>query len=83
MSKEVFAAMGTPIEGFFNGADIVAEATASASTAAQGAPAKAPIPSPRPGPTEDSAQIERVGEYVPISIEIPTPQKGVTLAGAS
>ena len=50
MSEEVSATIGTPIEGFFDGAAIVAEAMASASTATQGAPAEALIPSPKLGP---------------------------------
>lgn len=50
---------------------------------AQGTLAKAPIPSPRLSLVEKSAQIERVGESVPILAEIPTPQKGSTPAGAS
>ena len=36
-----------PIEGLFDGVDIVAEAMASASVVAQGAPAEAPIPPPK------------------------------------
>ena len=38
---EVPAAMGNAMEGFFDVADIVAEAMASTSTATQGAPAEA------------------------------------------
>lgn len=75
--------MGTPIEGFFDEADIVVEAMASAFAVAQGALTKTPIPSPRLGPVEESTQTKRVGESVPTLAEIPTPQKGVTLAGAS
>ena len=38
--------MGTPIEGFFDRADVVFEvATPAPSTAAQGVPVEAPIPS--------------------------------------
>ena len=54
--------MGTPMEGFFDGANIVAEVITSTSDAAQGAPAKALIPSPKLGPVEESAQTKRVGE---------------------
>ena len=75
--------MGTPIEGFFDRANVVAEAMASTSAATQGAPAKAPIPSSRPSPVEESGQTKRVGESVPIPAEIPNPQKGITLIGAS
>ena len=39
--------LGMPIEGLFDGVDIVAEAMASASIVAQGAPAEAPIPPPK------------------------------------
>ena len=70
--------MDMPMEGFFDGADIATKAMTFASTATQGAPAKAPIPPPKPVPTEESTQAERVGEFVPISAEIPTPQKEVT-----
>ena len=34
-------------------------------------------------PVEESAQTERVGEFIPILVETPTPQKGVIPAGAS
>ena len=38
--------MGTPMKGFFNGVDVVAETMASATTtAAQGVPVETPIPS--------------------------------------
>ena len=83
MSEEVLTAMGTPIKGFFNGADIIVEAMTSASTTAQGAPVEVLIPSPRPGPVEESTQIERVGESIPTPAEPPTVQKEVTPAGAS
>ena len=73
MSEEVSVAMGTPIEGFFDGAGIMVEAMASASTTVQEAPTDAPIPSPRLGPIEESAQTERVGEFVPIPVETPIP----------
>ena len=75
--------MCTPIEGFFNGADIVVEAMAFAFAVAQGVSAKAPIPSHESGPVGKSAQTERVNESMPIPVEIPTTQKGVTLASAS
>ena len=47
--------MGTPMEGFFDGADIMAEPMACTPATAQGAPTEAPIPSPRPSPIEESA----------------------------
>ena len=78
--------MGTPIEGFFDGVDgvdIVAETMASTFATAQGVSVEVLIPSPKPNPIEESAQTERVGKSIPIPFEIPTPQKGVTLADAS
>jgi len=83
MSGEAPAAMSMPIEGFFDREDVVAEAMASAFVVAQGAPTEAPIPPPKPISIKESTQTERVGEFVPIPIEVPTPQKEVTLAGAS
>ena len=47
--------MGTHMEGFFDGADIVVEAMASASATAQGAPIEDPIPLPKPGLIEKRA----------------------------
>ena len=72
-SREVLAAMGMPMKGFFNEADIVVEAMAFTSIAAQGAPAEAPIPPPKPVPIEESTQTDKVGEFVPIPAKIPTP----------
>ena len=48
--------MGTPMKGFFDGADIVAKATASTSAATQGAPVGAPIPPPKLVSVEESTQ---------------------------
>ena len=62
--------MGTPMKGFFDGADIVAKATASTSAATQGAPTEAPIPSPKPDLVEESAQTERVDETVGFAASI-------------
>ena len=64
--------MGTPIEGFFDGTDIMAEAMASTPAVAQGAPAETSIPSPKPGPVEESAQTKRVGEFTSILAEAST-----------
>ena len=64
--------MGTPLEGFFDEADIMVEAMAFAFVAAQGAPTNASIPSPRPGPIEENAQAEKVGKFAPIPAETPT-----------
>ena len=75
--------MGMTIEGFFNEADIVVEAMASAFVAEQRAPVEVPIRPPKPILVEESTQTERVCEFVPIPVEIPTPQKEVTPTGAS
>ena len=77
-SEEVSIAIGIPMKGFFNGADITNEPMAFSPTVAQGALVEAPIPLPRPSLIEKSAQIERVGEFTPIPIETPTSQKEVT-----
>ena len=82
-TKEVSAAMGTLMEGFFDRVDVVAEAMASASIAAQGAPTETPIPSAEPSPIKEDAQTERISESAFIPIETPTPQKGVTPAATS
>ena len=74
-SEEIYAAMGTPMEDFFDGVDIVAEAIAFTFATAQGVPVEASIPSPKPVPFKESAQIERVGKSIPIPAEIHTPQK--------
>ncbi|XP_065628427.1 uncharacterized protein LOC111985721 isoform X2 [Quercus suber] len=58
-TEEVFAGMGTPMEGFFDGADVVAEAMAFASAAAQRAPAETPTSSAELGPIKEGAQTER------------------------
>ena len=45
--------MGTPMEGFFDGADVVVEAMAPATPAATwGVPVETPILSTEPGPVE-------------------------------
>lgn len=63
MSGEVHAAMGMPMEAFFN----------SASAATQRAPAETSVPPPKPVPAKESAQVEMVGESIPKSAKIPTP----------
>ena len=60
--------MGMQMEGFFDGADSVAEAIAFTSATAQGVPTEASIPSPKPIIVEESTQAERVGEFVPASV---------------
>ena len=55
--------MGTPMEGFFDGANVVYEAMASASPAdTQGVPVEAPIPSTELVPIHESTHIKRVSE---------------------
>lgn len=49
-TKEISTTMGTPIEGFFYGADVVFEAMASTSAATQGVFFEAQIPSHEPSP---------------------------------
>nr|XP_023891545.1 uncharacterized protein LOC112003569 isoform X2 [Quercus suber] len=82
-TEEVFADMGTPMEGFFDGADVVAEAMAFASTAAQRAPAETPNSSAELGPIKEGAQTEKVSKSTSIPNETPTPQKGVTPTATS
>lgn len=67
---------GTSIEGFFDGADAVAEAMASASIATtQKALTEALVPPFEHVSAEESTHVERViiGESVPIPTKIPTP----------
>ena len=83
-TKEVSVAMGTPMEGFFDGANVVVETMASAATTtAQGVPFETLIPSTEPGPIEEGAQTKGVSEPTFIPVETPTPQKGVTPSTAS
>ncbi|KAL4654020.1 hypothetical protein ACB092_01G348000 [Castanea dentata] len=81
-TKEVSAAMGTPMEDFFDGANVVAEAMASAFAAAQGAPVETSIHSIEPGPIDEGAQTERVSEFASIPTKTLTPQKGVNPTAA-
>ena len=76
--------MGTPMEGFFDGADVVAEAMASTtSTTAQGVPVETPILSTKSVPVDKGTHIERVSKLTPITTETLTPQKGVAPPVAS
>ena len=77
--EEIFAVMGTPKEGFFDGADMVAETMASvAPVVAQGVPTKTPIPSIELVPVGEGTHTERVSESSLIPAETLTPQKGAT-----
>ena len=69
--------MGTPMEGFFDGANVVYEAMASASpTDTQGVPVEAPIPSTELVPIDESTHIKRVSEPALILAKTLTLQKG-------
>ena len=66
--------MSTPMEGFFDGADVVVKVMASTTPAtAQGVPAETPIPSTEPKHIEEGAQIERVNESASIPTKTTTP----------
>ena len=64
--------MGVPIEGFFDGADVVF-ATLAPSTAAHKALAKAPTPSAEPVPREEGTHTKGAGETTPLPAETPAP----------
>ena len=65
--------MGTPMEGFFDGAEVVAKAMAIATLATtQAVPAETSIPSTEPVPVDEGTHTERV-----------TLQKGATPPAAS
>ena len=77
-TDELSASMGTPMEGFFDGANVVFGTPAStAPTAAQGVPIEAPIPSTRPIPIGKGTHTEKVSKATPIPTETLTPQEGV------
>ena len=54
-TEEIFTALGTPMEGFFDGAEVVTKAMAFPFAAAQGIHTKTPIPSTEPSPIEEGA----------------------------
>ena len=69
--------MGTPMEGFFDGADVVFGTTVLAILAiAQGVLVEASIPFSEPVPIDEGTHTERVNEATPISTEMLTPQEG-------
>ena len=75
--EKLFVFMGTPMKGFFEGADVMFGTTAFAAlAAAQGVSTEAPISSTELVPMEGT-HIERVSEATPIFTKTPTPQKGV------
>jgi len=56
MAEEISIDIGTPMEGFFDGTDVVAEAMVPATPGTtQGVLVKMPIPSIKPGPIEEGA----------------------------
>lgn len=70
--------MGAPMEGFFDGADIVLRTPAPATPAAtQGVLVEAPIPSIGPVPIGEGTHAEWVSEAIPIPAKTLTPQEGV------
>ena len=74
--------MGIPMEGFFEGADVMFRTiTFAASAAAQGVSAEAPIPSTKLVPMEGT-HIEGVTEDTPISVETLIPQEGTIPSAA-
>ncbi|KAK9996680.1 hypothetical protein SO802_021366 [Lithocarpus litseifolius] len=76
MAEEISASMGTSMEGFFDGADVVFETTASATPATtQGVPAETPIPSTELVPIDEGTYTERVSETALIPAETLTPQE--------
>jgi len=70
--------MGAPMEGFFDGADIVLGTPGPATpAAAQGVLVEAPIPSIGPVPIGEGTHAERVSKATPIPTQTLTPQEGV------
>ena len=74
MAKELFASMGTPMESFFDGFDVVFEAaTLTPPAAAQGVPAEASILFTEPVPIGENTYTEGISKTAPIPTEILTP----------
>ena len=73
-AEEIFASMGVPMEGLFDGAEAVLATPAP--PAAHKAPAKTPTPSAEPVP-RDGTHVEGVGKTTPLPTERFTPSKGV------
>ena len=75
--------MGTPMKGFFDRVDVVAETMAFATTtAAQGVPVETPIPSIETRLVEEGAQTEGVSEPAFIPVETPHPFLVMPLVGS-
>ena len=76
IAEELSASIGTPMEGFFEGVDVMFGTTASAApAAAQGVSVEAPILFTEPIPMEGT-HTEKVSEATPIFAKTPTPQVG-------
>ena len=70
IAKELSASIGTPMEGFFDGADVVFEAATPAPlAAAQEVLAEAFIPSTEPVPIGEGTHTEGISETAPIPVE--------------
>ena len=72
-AEEISASMDVPMEGFFDGAEVVL--TTPAPPVAHKAPAKTPTPSAEPVPREGT-HVEGVSETTPLPAERFTPSKG-------
>ena len=84
MAEEISAAMGTTMEGFFDGVDVVAKAMVIATSAAtQTVPAETPIPSTKLVLVDEGTYTKRVSEPTPTFAETLTPQKEATYLAAS
>ena len=66
--------MGVPMEGFFDGAEVVL-AMPAPSIATHKTPTKTPTPSIESVPREGT-HVEGVGETTPLPVERPTPSEG-------
>ena len=72
-AEEISASMGVPMEGLFDGAEVVLSTPAP--PAVHKAPAKTPIPSTEPVPREGT-HVEGVGETTPLPAERFVPSEG-------
>ena len=78
--EELSASIGTPMEGFFDGANVVFKATTPAPPAiAQGVLAEASIPSTEPVPIGKGTYMEGISETTLIPVETLTPEEGAIL----
>ena len=74
MAEELFASMGTPMESFFDGFDVVFEAaTLTPPAATQGVPAEASILFTEPVPIGENTYTEGISKTAPIPTETFTP----------